>query len=160
VIDFYIVPTELFSDVLDVWVKWQTRYWQNCQLITIWSFVSCNFYKLDRVWSPICHLWSTYMLKKETLKDRKAKKWGSNQHSVGSKVRQLPDGSRSAIIASAGKVVSKNDWEWRRRIRKEHLVKPRFLEGIQTKIFLVKLCRFRKAFDWVFQVKHWRVLQE
>ena len=103
-IDFCIVSSDLFSDVLDVRVK------RSAELSTDHHLVVCSL-QLSKPWPNRRSNRSsvTYRIKWETLEDKEVRKQFAS--SVSSKFRQLPDVSqdiekewllfRSAIISSA-----------------------------------------------------------
>ena len=133
--DFCIVSSDLFSDVLDVRVK------QGAELTTDHHLVVCSL-RLSKPWPnrKSNRSFVTYRIKWEVLEDKEVRKQFAS--SISFKFRQLPNVSedigkesllfRSAIIASAAqlKVVSKNGLEWRTIVRKEHLCRTKKLKKL------------------------------
>ena len=100
-IDFCIVLSDLFSDVLDVRVK------RGAELSTDHHLVVCSL-RLPKLW-PSNRSFVIYRIKWEALEDKEVRKQFAS--SISSKFKQLPDVSedierewllfRSAIISSA-----------------------------------------------------------
>ena len=105
-IDFCVVSSDLFSDVLDVRVKRGAELSTDHHLVP----VVCSL-RLSKPWPNKRSNWSsvTYRIKWEALEDKEVRKQFAS--SISSKFRQLPDVSedierewllsRSAIISSA-----------------------------------------------------------
>ena len=122
-IDFCVVSSDLFSDVLNVQVK------RGAELSTDHHLVVCSL-QLSKP-SPNRRSNSssvTYRIKWEALEDKEVRKQFAS--SISSKFRQLPNQSediekewllfRSAIISSAAESCGRNGLEWRAIVRKEH----------------------------------------
>ena len=113
-IDFCIVSSDLFSDVLDVRVK------RGAELSTDHHLVVCSL-RLSKPWPNKRSNRSsvTYRINWEALEDKKVRKQFAS--SISSKFRQLPDVSgdiekewllfKSAIISSAAESC------WQKRLR-------------------------------------------
>ena len=121
-IDFCIVSSDLFSDVLDVRVK------RGAELSIDHHLVVCSL-RLSKPWPNKKSNRSsvTYRIKWEALEDKEVRKQFAS--SISSKFRQLPDVSedierewllfRSAIISSAAESCgAENGLEWRAIVRK------------------------------------------
>ena len=124
-IDFCIVSSDLFFDVLDVRVK------RGAELSTDHHLVVCSL-RLSKPWpnKRSNRSFVTYRIKWEALEDKEVRKQFAS--SIPSKFRQLPDVSEDIekewlLFRSAQsfhqllKVVGENGLEWQAIVRKKHL---------------------------------------
>ena len=124
-IDFCIVSSDLFSDVLDVRVK------RGAQLSTDHHLVVCSL-RLSKPWPNKRSNRSsvTYRIKWEALEDKEVvrKQFASSISSSSDNFLMYPRTSTrngccsdKQLFHQLLKVVGKNDLEWRAIMRKEHL---------------------------------------
>ena len=127
-IDFCIVSSDLFSNVLDVRVQW------GAELSTDHHLIVCSI-RLSKLWP---NRWSnrssvTYRIKWEALEDKEVRKQFAS--SISSMFRQLPDVSKNIekewLLLDQQSfhqlliVEGENGLEWRAIVRKEHPGEPR-----------------------------------
>ena len=138
-IDFCIVSSDVFSDVLDVRVK------RVAELSTDYHLVVCSL-RLSKPWPNKRSNRSsvTYRIKWEALEDKEVRKQFAS--SISSKFRQLPDVSEIPRTSRRNgccsdqqsfhqllKVVGENGLKWRAIVRKEHLDGTKRLRSYSNK---------------------------